>query len=107
MLPRPAVAAAAGAACIASASAFAPAVVGPAPRAGVCDMSMSAGTGKIKTLSAARAGVPRTQFDPKSLANYDASAALVRHHLPLTTRCSWVSPRTRWCDRLVASGYEP
>jgi hypothetical protein len=42
----------------------------------VCDLSMSAGTGKIKTVSAARAGVPRAQFDPKSLANYDASAAL-------------------------------
>ena len=68
-------------------------MVGPAPRAvaraGVCDLSMSAGTGKIKTVSAARAGVPRAQFDPKSLANYDASAALglkkeVRCHSLLT-----------------------
>ena len=23
------------------------------------------------------------------------------------TRCRWVSPRNRWCDRIVASGYEP
>ena len=23
------------------------------------------------------------------------------------TRCRWVSPRTRWCDRIVASGLSP
>ncbi len=55
-------------------------MVGQAPRAvaraGVCDLSMNAGTGKLKTVSAARAGVPRAQFDAKSLANYDANAAL-------------------------------
>jgi hypothetical protein len=28
-------------------------------------------------------------------------------HLPLTTHCRWVSPRTRWCDRIVASGSSP
>lgn len=52
---------AAGVACIASASAFAPACLGPSTRSvarsGVTDLSMSAGTGKIKTVAAFRAGL--------------------------------------------------
>lgn len=67
-----------GAACIASASAFAPACVGPAARtavrSGVTDLSMSAGTGKIRKVAAFRAGVPRaTNIGPQ---DYDAAAAL-------------------------------
>ena len=76
-----------GAACIASASAFAPVCVGPSARTvarnGVTGMSMNAGTGKIKTVAAFRAGVPRTSglagltdAEKKALANYDAAAAL-------------------------------
>jgi hypothetical protein len=67
-----------GAACIASASAFAPSCVGPAARtavrSGVTDLSMNAGTGKIKKVAAFRAGVPRaTNLGPQ---DYDAAAAL-------------------------------
>ena len=51
----------AGVACIASASAFAPACLAPSTRSiarsGVTDLSMSAGTGKIKTVAAFRAGL--------------------------------------------------
>ena len=46
---------------------------------GVTSLNMNAGTGKIKVVSAARAGVPRATLsaaDQKKLANYDASAAL-------------------------------
>jgi hypothetical protein len=32
----------------------------------------------------------------------------VNKELPTAdTRCRWVSPRTRWCDCIVASGFEP
>jgi len=77
-----------GTACIASASAFvAPACVGPASRtvarSGVTELSMNAGTGKIKSVASFRAGVPRTSglagltaADKKALANYDSAAAL-------------------------------
>ena len=46
---------------------------------GVTSLSMNAGTGKIKVVSAARAGVPRATLsaaEQKRLASYDASAAL-------------------------------
>jgi hypothetical protein len=52
--------------------------VGPAGRtavrSGVTDLSMNAGTGKIKKVAAFRAGVPRApNVGP---ADYDAAAAL-------------------------------
>ena len=46
---------------------------------GVTSLSMNAGTGKLKVVSAVRAGVPKAKLsaaEAKSLANYDASAAL-------------------------------
>ena len=46
---------------------------------GVTSLSMSGGTGKIKVVSAVRAGVPKAKLsaaEAKSLANYDAAAAL-------------------------------
>merc|ERR1719183_1254728 len=70
------------AACAASTAAFAPVgYVGLTRQAqtGVTSLNMNAGTGKIKVVSAARAGVPRATLsaaDQKKLANYDASAAL-------------------------------
>merc|ERR1719183_1830660 len=70
------------AACAASAAAFAPVgYVGLTRQAqtGVTGLSMNAGTGRIKVVSAARAGVPKAKLsaaDSRKLANYDASAAL-------------------------------
>jgi hypothetical protein len=54
---------------------------------GVTSLSMSAGTGKIKVVSAARAGVPRasTVGDP----NYDAAAALgLKSTVRLMSQCT-------------------